>query len=571
MPVANNTASAVSTSLPKWQLALVVGAPVALGLGYIYYKNANQSKSSRDNKGKKANGGGPGDKQISIDGDTTKKSDKPETPTATGHKYKLLGNQAFGSRKYDEAIYYYNLAIENFPSNEEDELAKTYQNRAAAYDALENYSAVKEDCTKALELNPTYIKALLRRARVMEKTNNLEVALEDVTAACILERFMDQSTLLMADRVLKQLGKQHAQEYMIKRTPVMPSKHFIKTYFSSFRSDPTLNHKSTDDNNKGFSRALEAFREEKYDDIIKICTEEIDEYDSIDISDKMKLLLLRGTFHLLLGQHDKAIDDLEMIISNEEADKDVRVNALIKRATMYMQVENPDKSFGDFDKAISINPDCGDIYHHRGQVNLLLDNVEEARADSKMALKLNPNVGIAFAQKCYTDYRFAAMSRSKSDVDKAMADFERAFELFPDCCECYTLYAQMLCDSQMYEKADLYFAKVIEKDPMNATIYVHRGLLQLQWTGNVDKAIDYINKALKCDDKCEFGYETLGTIEVQRGNLTDAIELFDKALALARTALEITHIFSLKDAAKAQLKVGKRLSIESQFGIQGMS
>lgn len=40
----------------------------------------------------------------------------------------------------------------------------------------------------------------------MEKTNNLEVALEDVTAACILERFMDQSTLLMADRVLKQLG-----------------------------------------------------------------------------------------------------------------------------------------------------------------------------------------------------------------------------------------------------------------------------------------------------------------------------------------------------------------------------
>lgn len=53
--------------------------------------------------------------------------------------------------------------------------------------------------------------------------------------------------------------------------------------------------------------------------------------------------------------------------------------------------------------------------------------------------------------------------------------------------------------------------------------------------------------------------------------MTDAIELFDKALALARTALEITHLFSLQDAAKAQLKVGKRLSKESQFGIQGMS
>jgi import receptor subunit TOM70 len=42
------------------------------------------------------------------------------------------------------------------------------------------------------------------------------------------------------------------------------------------------------------------------------------------------------------------------------------------------------------------------------------------------------------------------------------------------------------------------------------------GLLQLQRNGDVSKAIDMINQALKMDDKCEFGYEALGTIEVQR-------------------------------------------------------
>jgi len=41
-------------------------------------------------------------------------------------------------------------------------------------------------------------------------------------------------------------------------------------------------------------------------------------------------------------------------------------------------------------------------------------------------------------------------------------------------------------------------------------------LLQLQWTGDIDKAVDMIKQALKLDEKCEFGYETLGTIEVQR-------------------------------------------------------
>lgn len=69
------------------------------------------------------------------------------------------------------------------------------------------YSSVKADCTKALELNPRYAKALLRRARAMEYSNELESALEDVTAACILENFSNQTAMLMADRVLKQLGK----------------------------------------------------------------------------------------------------------------------------------------------------------------------------------------------------------------------------------------------------------------------------------------------------------------------------------------------------------------------------
>ena len=41
-------------------------------------------------------------------------------------------------------------------------------------------------------------------------------------------------------------------------------------------------------------------------------------------------------------------------------------------------------------------------------------------------------------------------------------------------------------------------------------------LLQLQWKQNVEEASRLINKALDVDDKCEFAYETLGTIEIQR-------------------------------------------------------
>ena len=77
-------------------------------------------------------------------------------------------------------------------------------------------------------------------------------------------------------------------------------------------------------------------------------------------------------------------------------------------------------------------------------------------------------------------------------------------------------FFQMLCDSQEFEKADFHFSRAIEKDPKNATVYVHRGLLQLHWNTNLERAIDYIKKAIELDDKCEFAYETLGSIEVQR-------------------------------------------------------
>jgi len=41
-------------------------------------------------------------------------------------------------------------------------------------------------------------------------------------------------------------------------------------------------------------------------------------------------------------------------------------------------------------------------------------------------------------------------------------------------------------------------------------------LLRLQWKQDIDEAARLITKAMQVDDKCEFAYETLGTIEVQR-------------------------------------------------------
>lgn len=108
---------------------------------------------------------------------------------------------------------------------------------------------------------------------------------------------------------------------------------------------------------------------QEYDEIIPLCTEELKNLDLNDNSiHKMEVLLLRGTFYLLLGLHDNALSDLNAVITSDTATKELKVNALIKRASMYIQLEASEKSFIDFDNAKNLDPECSDIYHNRGQV-----------------------------------------------------------------------------------------------------------------------------------------------------------------------------------------------------------
>ena len=47
--------------------------------------------------------------------------------------------------------------------------------------------------------------------------------------------------------------------------------------------------------------------------------------------------------------------------------------------------------------------------------------------------------------------------------------------------------------------------------------------------------------------------------------MTEAVELFEKAIDLVRTESEMAHTFSLLEAAKAQGKVTQRLGIKAPF------
>uniref|UniRef100_A0A674MT34 Mitochondrial import receptor subunit TOM70 n=1 Tax=Takifugu rubripes TaxID=31033 RepID=A0A674MT34_TAKRU len=562
------------TGLPRWQLALLIGAPIALGVGAIYLWNRSRKKKSKAAGERKTPEGSASPVQGQDGAARTNQEQDNRSPLERAQAAKNKGNKYFKAGKYENAIQCYTEAIGLCPNEQKTDLSTFYQNRAAAYEQQLQWTEVVQDCSNAVELNPRYIKALFRRAKALEKLDNKKECLEDVTAVCILEAFQNQLSMLLADRVLKQLGKEKAKEKYKNREPMMPSPQFIKSYFSSFTDDiiskPLQKGEKKDEDKdnegeaaevterSGYLKAKQYMEEENYDKIISECTKEIDSAGRY----MGESLLLRATFYLLIGNATAAQPDLDRVINMPHANVKLRANALIKRGSMYMQQQQPMLSTQDFNMAAEIDPGNPDVFHHRGQLKILLDQVDEAVGDFDECIRLRPDSALAQAQKCFALYRQAYTGNNQSQVQIAIDGFQDVIRRFPQCAEGYALYAQALTDQQQFGKADEMYDRCIELEPDNATTYVHKGLLQLQWRQDLDVGLDLINKAIEIDNKCDFAYETMGTIEVQRGNLDKAIEMFNKAINLAKSEMEMAHLYSLCDAAYAQTEVARKYGLK---------
>ncbi|KAJ8332673.1 hypothetical protein SKAU_G00424620 [Synaphobranchus kaupii] len=101
-------------------------------------------------------------------------------------RLKETGNGQFKKGEHVEAEGSYTAALGVCPVCYSKERSILFSNRAAARLHLDQKEKAIADCTKAIELNPNYVRAVLRRAELYEKTDKLDEALEDYKA--VLEK-----------------------------------------------------------------------------------------------------------------------------------------------------------------------------------------------------------------------------------------------------------------------------------------------------------------------------------------------------------------------------------------------
>lgn len=147
------------------------------------------------------------EKQVNTTGMTKKE----KIFIATREKEK--GNEAFASGDYVEAVTYYTRSISILPT------AAAYNNKAQAEIKLQDWDSALQDCEKVLDMEPSNVKALLRRATVYNQLKNYQAAMKDLNAVLCIEpeNAVAKKNLLEIEKKLKELKPGYKTEGRGKR------------------------------------------------------------------------------------------------------------------------------------------------------------------------------------------------------------------------------------------------------------------------------------------------------------------------------------------------------------------
>merc|ERR1711884_779295 len=101
---------------------------------------------------------------------------------------KLKGNERFKNGDWAAAVKHYTEALKRNPKD-----AKIYSNRAACYTKLNAFDLTIKDCDTSISMDPTFVKAYLRKANVLKAMGQAKNAMEVYSKAMELDPNSDEA------------------------------------------------------------------------------------------------------------------------------------------------------------------------------------------------------------------------------------------------------------------------------------------------------------------------------------------------------------------------------------------
>jgi len=125
---------------------------------------------------------------------------------------KLKGNESFKKGDWAAAVKFYTEALKRNPKD-----AKIYSNRAACYTKLNAFDLTIKDCDSSIALDPTFVKAYLRKANVLKAMGQAQKAMEVYSKAMELDPNSDEAKNGYKDCAVRQYSQKGGDPEEVKR------------------------------------------------------------------------------------------------------------------------------------------------------------------------------------------------------------------------------------------------------------------------------------------------------------------------------------------------------------------
>lgn len=288
-------------------------------------------------------------------------------------------------------------------------------------------------------------------------------------------------------------------------------------------------------------------------------------------------LRVRGTFHLLREEYEKAAEDFAKLLESDAEN----VNAHHALAEALTNLKKYDEALKHVDEGIEADPDNPLGYTLRARIHLLEENPKAALDDLNKALELDPRDMQALLMRARYHFAQGEMDKSKEDVnqlllvrpglsqgillrsaiaadegkfDDAITDLRGLLRLSPDDVGLRLQLAAYYVSSDRPRHAIELYDELVQEDAANWMALRGRGDARLS-IGKHAEAIKDFERVLKLDP------ENSGTLNnlawVLATSPKDELRDGQRAIELAKKACELTeykaaHILSTLASAYAE-------------------
>eukprot|EP01016_Furgasonia_blochmanni_P037726 TRINITY_DN4473_c0_g1_i13.p1 TRINITY_DN4473_c0_g1~~TRINITY_DN4473_c0_g1_i13.p1 ORF type:complete len:798 (+),score=210.17 TRINITY_DN4473_c0_g1_i13:126-2396(+) len=338
-------------------------------------------------------------------------------PIKAAEDHKNLGNQEYKEGNYACAIECYTKAINLNPKE-----PSHYANRAAAFLSLRRFNKCIEDCNETLKLDPTFIKAMRRKARslllmgkVPDAKEQYEKAIEldpnDESLRCELRecKTVEQSVQEIDEKMFE--GKYPAALELINqivgRCCVWKELQFkqIECLAKTGQQDRAvtiskeLMAECVENPDFLFARGTAFLFQGNSDYAKKIFQEGIrrdpdharcrNAFKSVKKFDELKE---KGNTAFRENRLVEAIDFYSEALKIDPTNQALNSIIYSNRAAAFMKGGRTSEGVADINKAIELNPCYSKAYLRRAEIEMKLGEYDAATKDYEMAKRLDPNI-----------------------------------------------------------------------------------------------------------------------------------------------------------------------------------